>query len=95
MRARHLSQAVVLAAFFVLAGCSSKSESELLAAAKENLQKKEPKTAVVQLKNALQQDPSSAEARFLLGQALLDSGDAVGAEIALRRAQELKTRRPS
>ena len=90
MRARHLSQTVVLAVFFVLAGCSSKSESELLAAAKDSLHKNEPKTAVIQLKNALQQDPSSAEARFLLGQALLDSGDAVGAEIEFRRAQELQ-----
>ena len=89
MRARHLFQTVALAIFVALTGCSDKPEPNLLAAARDNLQKKEPKAAVVHLKNALQQDPSSAEARFLLGQALLDSGDAVGAEIELRRARDL------
>ncbi len=42
--------------------------------------------AIVQLKNALQQDPKMLAAYVLLGKALLAQGDAVGAEEALSRA---------
>jgi Flp pilus assembly protein TadD len=42
------------------------------------------------VKNALQQNPNLGEARFLLGSALLDSGDLSGAEVELRKALELK-----
>lgn len=90
MREIHLLQALVLAVSLALAGCSGKSETELLGSAKGYLQKNDPQAAIIQLKNALQQQPSSGEARFLLGQALLTSGDAAGAEVELRRALELK-----
>ncbi len=90
MRNRHLLQTTVLACLLALAGCGGQSEAELLASAKDYLKKNDPKAAVIQLKNALQQQPSSGEARFLLGQALLESGDAAGAEVELRRAAELQ-----
>ena len=73
----------------VLAGCGQTPE-ELLASAKEHLAKNDHNTAVIQLRNALQESPDLAEARFLLGQALLDAGDPVGAEKELRRALELQ-----
>ncbi|MDP1534190.1 MAG: PEP-CTERM system TPR-repeat protein PrsT, partial [Rubrivivax sp.] len=51
---------------------------------------KDPAAAIIQLKTALQGNSQSAEARYLLGKALLDSGDAVAAAVELRKAAELK-----
>ncbi|WP_395702990.1 XrtA/PEP-CTERM system TPR-repeat protein PrsT [Aquabacterium sp.] len=73
-----------------LAACGGKSETELLGSAKDYLEKKDAKAAVIQLKNLLEKNPSSGEGRFLLGRALLDMGDAAGAEVELRRALDLK-----
>jgi putative PEP-CTERM system TPR-repeat lipoprotein len=53
-------------------------------------QKNEFKSAVIQLKNLLQNSPSSAEGRFLLAKSLAESGDLTGAEIELKRATELR-----
>ena len=86
---RYLGLGAWLLALSLL-GCGGKGDAELLSSAKDYLQKKDAKAATIQLKNLLQKDPSSAEARFLLGTALFESGDAAGAEIELRRAQELK-----
>lgn len=72
----------------LLAACGGKSESELLASAKGYLDKRDHKAAVIELKNLIDKNPSSAEGRFLLGQALLEGGDAVGAEVELRRAAD-------
>lgn len=79
----------VLALAAMLAGCGDKPE-DMIASAKSYMAKKDNKAAVIQIKNALQKEPNSAEARFLLGSALLGSGDPVNAEIELRKAQELK-----
>lgn len=81
--------ASVLVAF--LCGCSShESKEQQIAAARVAISKNDRRTAVVQLKNALQQDPTSAEARFLLGNVLLQSGDYNGAAQELARAAQLK-----
>jgi tetratricopeptide (TPR) repeat protein len=72
-----------------LAGCS-KSPDELVANAKGYLAKNELGAGIIELKSALQQRPDLAEARFLLGKALLDRDDPVGAEVELRKASELK-----
>ena len=73
----------------LLISCSEKPE-DLIASAKDYLAKNDSKAAVIQIKNALQADPSLPEARFLLGSSLLASGDPVGAETELRKALDLK-----
>ncbi|MDN3920435.1 XrtA/PEP-CTERM system TPR-repeat protein PrsT [Roseateles violae] len=74
------------AAGLLLAACSGESTQTLLASAKKHIEAKDSKAAVIQLKNVLQQDPKSAEARFLLGKLLLEGGDGVGAEVELQKA---------
>ena len=81
--------ASTLLAGLLLVGCGGDKPADLLNSAKDSLQKSDHKTAVIQLKNALQQDPQLAEARFLLAKALLAGGDAAGAEVELRKAQDL------
>lgn len=84
----HRSLPALLVAL-LLAACSEKPEAMIISA-KDYLAKNDSKAAVIQIKNALQSDPNLPEARYLLGSALLDSGDPVGAETELRKAQELK-----
>jgi len=79
-----------LLAALLLVGCGGENPDAMLASAKEYLAKNDPKAATIQLKNALQQKPDLAEARFLLGKALLEAGDATGAEVELRKAQGYK-----
>lgn len=78
-----------LLVLLLLAACGEKPEA-MLASAKDYLAKNDNKAAVIQIKNVLQSNPDSAEARFLLGSALLDGGDPVGAETELRKALDLK-----
>jgi cellulose synthase operon protein C len=73
----------------VLAACAEKPEG-LVASAKEYLAKGDRKAAVIQLRRALQKNNDLAEARFLLGTALLDTGEIPAAEKELRKALELK-----
>ncbi len=77
-------------AALTLAGCGGESEKDLIASAKTFIEKKDGKAAVIQLKNVLQKNPQSTEARLLLGKALLESGDPVAAAVELRKAQELQ-----
>ncbi len=79
-----------LAGLFILAGCAGDSPEQLIAAAKQNIEKKDFKTAIIQTKNALQQKPDLAEGRYLLGKALLQSNDFAGAQLELAKALELK-----
>ena len=76
-------------AMTLMTGCSDAPEA-LVASAKQYLARKDSQAAVIQLRNALQQDPDIAEARFLLGTTLLEAGDFAGAEKELRRALELQ-----
>lgn len=88
-RVLRRSTASALLTAFLLLGCGQESPEAMLASAKEYLGKNDHKAAVIQLKNALQQNPQLGEARFLLGKALLEGGDATGAEVELRKAKEL------
>jgi putative PEP-CTERM system TPR-repeat lipoprotein len=47
------------------------------------------RAAIIELKNALQEDPGDAEARLLLGELYLRLKDGAGAEKEIRRASEL------
>jgi putative PEP-CTERM system TPR-repeat lipoprotein len=74
----------------LLAGCADESPEKRIASAKEYLQKNDTKAAVIEIKNALQKNPDSGEARFLLGSTLLKEGNPVAAEVELRKAQAAK-----
>ncbi|MDO9072975.1 MAG: PEP-CTERM system TPR-repeat protein PrsT [Rubrivivax sp.] len=87
---RNQWQGLALATTLLLAACGGSSEADLIASAKSLLDKNDAKGAVIQLKNALQKNASSGEARLLLGRALLESGDVQGALVELRKAQELQ-----
>jgi len=80
--------AAALIAALLIAGCAEKPES-LVASAKEHLGKNDRTAAMIQLRNALQKNSDLAEARFLLGESLLETGDLPGAEKELRKALEL------
>lgn len=81
--------ALVVATSLFLAGCGDNPQS-LLSSAKDYMAKNDHKAATIQIKNVLQKQPDSAEARYLLGASLLATGDLPSAEIELRKAHELK-----
>lgn len=85
---RARTAALVLAVAALVAGCGSEDVPTLMASARSAIADKQTDAARISLKNVLQQQPDHAEARFLLGQLLFDSGDATGAEVELRRALE-------
>lgn len=71
----------------LLVACSGKSEADLLKAAKDLVQQRQYAGATIQLKNVLQQNQSSAEARFLLATVLIETGELGAADTELRKAR--------
>lgn len=65
------------------------STEEYISEAREYLGKGEAKAAVIQLKNALQENPTSIEARLMLGKIYLEAGDGASAEKEFERAKKL------
>ena len=57
--------------------------------AKQYEQKGEYRAAIIQLKNAVQQDDKQSQVRMLLAQAYLKIGDGASAEKELKRAKDL------
>ena len=86
---RTASLACFAGAVLFSSACSDRSNNAALSNAKQALDKKEMKAAVILLKTALQKTPDSAEVRFLLGRALLESGDPAAGAVELRRALDL------
>ncbi len=82
--------ATLLAAAITLAACGAKSGAELAAAGKAAMDKRDYASAVIQFKNALQEEPASATLRLKLGLALLEAGDPLSALVELQKAQELQ-----
>src|SRR6185312_4002324 len=77
---------LVLIAASGLAGCIGKDAASYVESAKSYVAKSDYKAAIIEAKNALQKEPDNGEARLLLAQSLLDSGDPVGAEAEARKA---------
>lgn len=82
--------ALALAALIAAAGCSRNDPATYVASAKSFTAKGDYKSAIIQLKNAIQAEPNDGESRFLLAKALLDALDPVGAETEVRKAIDLK-----
>ena len=79
---------ILCCAVLAVSGCS-KSTSELMRSAEVFRDKGDFAAAIVQLKNALAQEPDSLEANILIGLSYAETGEAVDAERKLRRALEL------
>jgi len=83
------THSILLGAMLViaLAGCG-KSPEELVQDGKASFEKSDYKTAILELKSALQEQPGNREARLLLGKAHLANGAYADAEKELTTAQE-------
>ena len=82
--------AAAIATALLLVACGGDNPETLLASAKEYMAKNDHKAAAIQVKNVLQKQPDSPEARYLLGASLLASGEIAAAEIELYKARSLK-----
>ncbi len=80
---------VTLAITLLLSACADSDPQAMLDSARQYSEKNDNPAAIIQLKNALQQNPDLAEARFMLGKILLANGDPVGSETELLKAREL------
>ena len=80
-----------LAAALAVSACddSGGTAEELVQKAKEQRAEHRLRGAVIELKNALQKDPKSVEARGLLGVVSLELGDVGSAQKELERARDL------
>jgi len=90
-RSSSVTVAVMLA-LSLMAGChtgSQLSPQEHVKRAGDFYTKGEINATVIELKNALQEEPDLAEARWLLGKAYLDLGDGVAAAAEIDRARQL------
>lgn len=89
---RRLHPLLIALAFMFtlpLSGCWDKSPESRIEDAKQAIQKSDYKAAVIELKSALQDVPSNAEARLLLGESLYLVGDYPSADKELKKAIEL------
>jgi len=89
--ARAAFSALVLGSALLVVGCGSPSVSdvEYVERAKAHQEKRDWAAATVELKNALQKNEDNVEARLLLGQVYLETGEGAAAEKELLRAREL------
>ena len=73
-----------------LAGCGDRTtDVEHVQRAREHQAKQELPASVIELKNALQKNPENRDARLLLGQIYVETGNGAPAEKELQRAREL------
>ena len=91
-RPHHRRIALALSLGMALGGCQRSTDpAQLIAEARHYRQQGDVNAAVIQLKNALQQNPDNRDARRLLGEVYIEQADAVSAEKELRRALQLGT----
>lgn len=96
MTQHPLVLALALASFLTLQACDSTAsltEQEHIQRAKDFEDEGNLSGGVIELKNALQKNPNSTQARLLLGQIYLKNGRGAEAEKELSRAQQLGANR--
>lgn len=86
---RPLSLTCLLAALVVPPAAFAADANDYVAEARQRMSKGEGKAAMIQLKNALQEDPGHVEARVMLGALYLASNDAASARKEFERAGRL------
>lgn len=75
----------------VLSACTpEKTPEQLLESAQTHITNKDNNSAIIELKNVIQLQPNNAEARFLLGEIYLSTGNGAAAEKELESAFENK-----
>lgn len=74
--------------FGLMLGCAEKTSEQHMEAARQHIEQENIEAAVLELKNAIQLAPNSAEARFELGSLYLQQNNFEGAEKELNRALE-------
>ncbi len=84
----HPVHALLLALLLGLAGCG-KSPEQHLAAGKAFVEKADYKSAAIELKSTLQQQPANVEARLLLARAQFEMGAYAEADKELAKAREI------
>lgn len=86
----RIAQLVSLGALIMLTACGQTfSESEYLLRAHALKSQGDINAAIIETKNALQQNPKNGEARLLLSSLYNDQGDGAAAEADLMRAREM------
>lgn len=88
--ARLIVLMIITALLMAIGGCGQVSYTveEHLSRGMEFEQQGDLSAASIEYRNALQQDPSSAEGRYRLGLLFLRQGDGAGAETELKRARD-------
>ena len=85
-----LRSVISLLLLFFMFVVHAADSNEYLDEAREYLKAGKTEAAVIQLKNALQENPTNVEARLLLGRIYLRLGDGASAEKEIERAVRLK-----
>ncbi len=87
---KMLKGIAVFACAFVLAACGgSFTDEQYVEKAQNYMDQGDMKSASIELKNALRENPDNMQARWLLGKLHLELGNAPAAEKELNRAREL------
>lgn len=84
-----LSSYALVVSLIMINTCFAASSEEYVNSANEHIKKGDLRSAVIELKNALQKDGKNAKARVLLGETYLKLGDGASAEKELDRAKRL------
>jgi putative PEP-CTERM system TPR-repeat lipoprotein len=82
----QLKYALAVVALGVLSGCSKQTSDEYIKEAQQYVAENDPGAAIVALKNAVQIEPKSAQARFELGKLYIQQKQFESAEKELNRA---------
>jgi putative PEP-CTERM system TPR-repeat lipoprotein len=85
---KQLKYALTVIVLGVLSGCGEQSSDEYINEAKQYVAQNDPQAAIIALKNAVQVEPKSAQARFELGLLYIQQKQFESAEKELNRALE-------